>query len=113
LELSDTTTNGSVEVTRLVSDLSAVFDAGLDEEEINHRANFHLMAFIGRVAVGDDAYRSLEEVVPVLFEGRDAMQKMLVEGRAQLTRVRLLTELDDLIAATRKLRFLSDNTLKS
>ena len=70
------TADCSSEIDRLISDLSVVFNAGFEEEEIKRRASFYLMAFIGRVAVGDETYRSLSEVMPVLRDGREAIQKM-------------------------------------
>jgi hypothetical protein len=94
----------SGDIARLADDLRRHLDS-VQGDDLAIRLRWAVAAFIGRVAVRDDAYAPAEEMLPALKEGRETVARMLTHGVPAGLRSDLLRELDKAIAIVTPNRF--------
>jgi hypothetical protein len=85
-------------VQRLVEDLERLLASSSNSEEVERRAQRALLAFVGRISLREAGYAPLEEILPIMKEGRVTLETMTFEGAARNLRYDLLRELDRTIA---------------
>jgi hypothetical protein len=88
------------DVERFVNDLQALFVGVSDKDQLKASAHRTLAAFIGRLAVRDNAYSPLDEIHQSLREARQRLVIMNYEGDGRNVRIEILTELDKAIVTT-------------
>src|SRR5688500_13228639 len=93
------------DVQRLVEDLERLLASSSNSEEVERRAQRALLAFVGRISLREGGYAPVDEILPILKEGRVKLETMTFEGAARTVRYDLVRELDRTIAtiSTRRL----------
>jgi hypothetical protein len=86
------------DVQRLVEDLEKLLASGSNNEEAERLAQRALFAFVGRVSLREAGYAPVDEILPIMKEGRVTLETMTFEGAARNLRYDLLRELDRTIA---------------